>query len=149
MTPTTWVLDGVTFYGYDAGVDKFLVSSMVGVNDAPSVRTESLPRPLSHGDFPLPTTRAPRLITAAGWCETTDEAGLLTLRNQLMGILEDGSTGDFVINEFDVSRTVKDAEIYGDTTFSRRGEFLRADWSFMLRAVDPRLYDDGIGDGHW
>ena len=148
MTPATWVLDGVTFYGDDVGTGYLIVSEMEGVNDAPAVRTEEVPPPLGDGDFPQKVTRAPRLITARGWCRAANEAGLLTLRNAFTGILDDGAQGTFTINEFGVVRTAT-VEIYGQPKFSIVGETLSANWSLMLRAVDPKLYDAGTGPGHW
>ena len=148
MTPVTWVLDGVTFYGDDVGTGYFIVVDMDGVNDAPAVRTEEIPRPLQHGDFSQKVTRAPRLITGRGWCRAANEAGLLSLRNAFPGIHDDGAQGTFTINEFGVVRTAT-VEIYGQPKFTVIGDTLSANWSLMLRAVDPKLYDDGAGPGHW
>jgi hypothetical protein len=147
----TWVLDGVTFYGDDVGGGKFIVETMDGINDAPSLRTDAVPRVMQDGDFDTPVTRGPRLVTAAGWCEAATEAGLLSLRNQFTGILADGESALFVINEFDTTRSLKGVRLYGEQRFRRRGGLLYADWSFMIRAVNPRIYDNatGTGTGRW
>ena len=139
----------MTFYGYDPGFPALVVRTGGGINDGPPVRTSAVPRPNGHGDFPAPTTRGARAMPGEGWCRATSEAGLLLLRNTLMGILTSTQNGDFTINEFGVVRVVKDAEVYGTPTFERQGSSLKAEWSLVLRATDPLLYDDGLGAGHW
>jgi hypothetical protein len=142
---TTWVVDGVTLYGYDAGPNVFVVRKLTGVNDPPPVRTEEIARPITDGDFDNPITRASRLIPAAGWCQASSEAALLSLRNEFAGICTDGVPATFTINEFGIVRTCM-VQVYGTPRFERQGaSSLRAEWSIMLRATDPLLYVDGVG----
>ena len=141
---TSWVVDVTTFYGYDAGPDKFIVRTLTGVNDPPSVRTEEIPKELSDGNHDNPTTRGSRLIPAAGWCQASSEAALLALRNEFANLLS-GGAGTFTINEFGIVRTCT-VRMYGTPKFERLGaSSLRAEWSLMLQAADPLLYIDGVG----
>jgi hypothetical protein len=150
MTDATWVLKGTTLYGYDAGLDKLIVTDMEGVNDGPSLRDNSTPKPLGDGDFPAPSTRGSRLITARGWCEASTESSLLTLRNQVIGILDEDEVETFTINEFGAVRTAQ-VQLIGEQRFRLRGDpgSLYADWSFMLKSTNPRLFDAGDSVGHW
>jgi hypothetical protein len=144
MTDATWVLDGTTFYGYDAGVDKLIVRTLTGVNDPPPVRTEEIPKAISDGDHDNPTTRGARLIPAAGWCRASNEAALLALRNEFANLLSGGASGTFTINEFAIVRTCT-VQVYGTPKFDTDADTLSAEWSIMLRATDPLLYVDGVG----
>ncbi|WP_417555588.1 hypothetical protein [Microbacterium sp.] len=129
------------FHGTDPRedpVEGFVFVEFEGWNDSPSVRGDAVERPAAHGDFDLPTTRGPRLITISGWCRARAPEVMGHLRSQLMAVLPEG-VGRVTVDEFGVT-TWADVRVYGAPRFRKRGASGYADWSLSLRAPDPRRY---------
>ncbi|WP_193596069.1 hypothetical protein [Microbacterium sp. YJN-G] len=135
---------GVTFHGSDpaaAPVEGFVFVEFEGWNDAPSARGEKVPRPDAHGDFDLPVTRGPRLVTMSGWCRASSPERMGHFRSQLTGLLADGQLGRIIVDEFGVTQWA-DVRIYGDPRFRKRGRSRYADWSIAFRSPDARKYGE-------
>lgn len=144
MQGTTVTVGGVTFYGAESPQDRtegFMLTEFEGWNDAPSARSDSVARPNSHGDFALPATRGPRLITMSGWCRAFSSEKQGRLRSRFLGVLADGRFGQVTVEEFGETMRAT-VQLYGDPRFRKRGSSGYADWSLALRAPNPRKFGE-------
>lgn len=142
--PTLVRIGGLSFHGTvprGAPFEGFALRELDGWNDGAPVRVESAERPGQHGDFDLPVTRGPRLVTMSGWCRAYSPEKLRHFSNQLTGLLADGQTGRLVVDEWGEAQWA-DVRLFGDPRFRRRGGSGYADWSLKLRAPDPQKFGD-------
>lgn len=86
---------GITFRSFkmNDGSGEFILdpTAIVGWTDGPSVRRSAVDRPTSDGTFTEPYHRGARTISISGTAVATNRVQLQQMRDQLMGLLWDGS----------------------------------------------------------
>lgn len=112
-----------------------------GWDDGATMRSETVSRPQSHGDFDMPGFLAGRLVVMEGWAVAENGFYLEQLRDQFIGHGADG--GKFPVSIERNNRSLRaTARIAAGTrpSFKDNGTGRRAKWSVSWWCPDPRKY---------
>ncbi|PZE66889.1 hypothetical protein DEI83_06155 [Curtobacterium sp. MCBD17_021] len=144
-------IGGLEFRGGE-GFDGFYISpnGLVGWDDSPEVRFDSIDRENGDGEFEAPVYYGARVLTVSGFCYADSSEQLGVYRDRLMGI---------VANTTRVEVTLHGRTTYGQGAMAAASKFevdipgRRAAYQFSRRFPDPYKYgqlhtsDTAVGGG--
>lgn len=142
IDPGLFVVGGLQFRGDAASSEGFTIrdKGVKGWLDTPSVRSESVQRPLAHGSFGAPAFYSDRSISIEGKCFADSPERMGHYQARLSGI---GSGGGMVRMQGDYLgfRLWMDVRVEG-AKFEEIVPGRIAEYMLMLRAPDPRKYGE-------
>lgn len=113
-------------------------SVMTGWKDTVDIRRTTVPRPISDGDFKENSRKGSRSISISGYTVANSVSELHALRDQLAGVLADGSFGTMTVQDGAGTRTAT-VSINSRTSWIQQTDTY-AVWKLELYAPDPRIY---------
>lgn len=134
---------GSTYFYHDTGtLPRFVFDpeAIVGMDDTPEIRRDTVERPWSHGNFYDRGFYGPRLISMSGHAIAKTSVQLYQMRDKLVHLFRTGETQwvTFYADNESGWRHIR-AALGSKITWTQMTDTY-AQWRFELYAADPRTY---------
>lgn len=140
-SPGQVVLEGITFNATDAAGVTWVMDSVDGWHDGPSVDVEQVQRIVSHGQFAQAGHRGGRTITQSGAVFAEDRGALASAVDRLAVILADGGFGTYEFIDANIGSRWTSVQLLDtpDIAWDSDGLFCR----YQLSLLAPSAYKYG------
>lgn len=104
------------------------------------LRREEIPRPSAHGAFDLAGYQSQKVTSLSGTLLASSEVGLKHMKDSILGVLADGSSGRMTVDD-ESGSTWRDVRLVSCSDPEDLDE-LSATFSMTFWSADPRRYGD-------
>ncbi len=146
---TSLQIDGVTIGDGSAVEEIYTLTTLTGWQGGVDFRKERTPRPGGHGEFSSRSWKSARLVRVEFEVLTPASRGVthVDALDRVLGILEDGQSGELAVTDDDGRRLTAEASRWGEPEIVTVAERFLTVVALRFLTPDPRRYGEPVSIG--